>query len=177
MAITFSDKAKKIIAMIAPTLGTALGGPLGGLAGAAIASAVGGGDPKQAEAALLTQDPATLLALRKADNDFQIQLKTLGVEEEKLGFQDVASAREMAKVDMRPQIWIAALFIGGYFGIILSLVQGWVKVDPAALDLVKTLLTMLTIAIPMILQFFFGSSTGAKSMANMLYNSKPADSA
>jgi len=177
MAIKFSDKARQIIAMIAPTLGTALGGPLGGLAGAAIATAVGGGDPKAAENALLTQDPAALIALRKADDDFQIQLKTLGVEEEKLGYADVASARDMAKVDMRPQIWIAALFIGGYFGIILSLIQGWVKVDPDALDLVKTLLTMLTVAIPMILQFFFGSSSGAKTMTGMLYKSKPADSA
>jgi hypothetical protein len=177
MAITFSDKAKKIIAMIAPTLGTALGGPLGGLAGAAIASAVGGGDPKAAEAALVSQDPATLLALRKADNDFQVQLKELGIEEEKLGFADVASARELGKVDLRPQMYIATGFIGGYFAIVFSLMAGWIQADDKTMDFVKMLMTVLVAGIPMILQFFFGSSSGSQSKSAMLFASKPADSA
>ena len=52
---------KKTIGAIAPTIGTALGGPLGGLAGAALASVLGvENDPEQIGAAVANATPEQL---------------------------------------------------------------------------------------------------------------------
>jgi len=32
---------------------------------------------------------------------------------------DRVSARDMAKVNMKPQLWISAVFLGGYFGVLI----------------------------------------------------------
>ena len=69
-----SDKAQATIKAVAPGLATALGGPLAGAAAGALVSALGG-DEKAAEAALIAQNPETLLALRKAENDFAVRMK------------------------------------------------------------------------------------------------------
>lgn len=164
----FSDKAKAIIAAIAPTLGTAIGGPFGTLAGATIAAAIGGGDPKAAEAAILGQDPATLLALKKADQDFTIQLEQLGIERDKLAYADVADARSMAKVDMRPQIVIGGCFLTGYFAIMGAIGVGAIQLTGTAAQVFPILIGVLTAAVPQILQFFFGSSVGSKEKTQIL---------
>ena len=173
MSVSFSEKAKQIIKLIAPTLGTALGGPLGGAAGAAVAAALGG-YAKAAEAAILSQDPATLLALKKADQEFAVQMKTLEVDEDRLGYQDVASARDLAKTDLRPQIWLSVLFIGGYFGLLISVGLGAIKLDSQAAQIYPVLIGVLAAGVPQILGFFFGSSSGSQAKSTMLYNSKPA---
>ena len=175
MGIKISDKAKNVIQTVAPTLGAALGGPLGALAGNVIAAALGGGDGKSVEDALLTQKPETLLALRNAEMSFQLELEKLGVETEKLAVQDRASARDMAKVNMVPQMWMSGLFIGGYFSIILSLIFGVASVEPNDQMNLNLLLGVLTAGIPTILAFWFGSTAGSAQKSALLAASKPAE--
>lgn len=175
MKLNLSDKAKSVIAAIAPTLGLALGGPLGGLAGNVIASSIGGGDSKAVEDALLTQKPETLLALRKAEQDFTLQLESLGIERERIAMADRVSARDMAKVDMRPQMVISAVFIGGYFMIFGMLITGAVELTQTQQTLLNVLMGALTVGIPTILSFWFGSTAGSAQKSAMLYQSKPAD--
>ena len=83
MKLKLSDKAIATIKAVAPGLAAALGGPLAGAAAGALVSALGG-DEKAAEAALLTQDPATLLALRKAEQEFAVRMRELDIEPERL---------------------------------------------------------------------------------------------
>ena len=123
MKINLSDKAKNVIKVVAPTLGAALGGPLGGLAGQILGGLVGG-DAAKLEDALLTQKPETLLALRQAEQSFTLKLEELGVERERISMADRASARDMAKVNMTPQMVISATFLGGYFLILLARMSG-----------------------------------------------------
>lgn len=175
MAFHLSEKAKDVIKVVAPTLGVALGGPLGGLAGQILGGLVSGDDPKALEEAVLTQKPETLLALRKAEQDFKLKLKELDIEEDKLVIADRTNARELAKVDMSPHKLISALFIGGYFLIFAAVAAGVVVPDESQQENVKTLLTMLATSIPMILAFWFGSTAGGMSKNAMLYQSKPAD--
>jgi hypothetical protein len=176
MGFKLSGKAKEVIAVVAPTLGAALGGPLGGLAGQIIGGIVGGNDPKALEEALLTQKPETLLALRKAEQEFKLRLKELEIEEDKLVFGDRSNARELAKLDMTPHKTISALFIGGYFLIFVAIASGTIVPDESQLENVRTLLTMLGTSIPMILAFWFGSNSGSKEKTALLFQSKPADS-
>ncbi|MEI6472760.1 MAG: hypothetical protein WCO20_08975, partial [Holophagaceae bacterium] len=70
---------------IAPTIGTALGGPLGGIAGMALSKSLGlpegtGADEKSLEAALQGANPEQLLALKTADQAFALQMQKLGFE-------------------------------------------------------------------------------------------------
>jgi len=64
--MSFGSTAKQIIATVAPVLGTALGGPFGGLAGGILAKYLGTSDPKAQEAAIASADPAVLLQLKQA---------------------------------------------------------------------------------------------------------------
>ena len=170
-----SEKALATIKAVAPGLATALGGPLAGAAAGALVSALGG-DEKAAEAALLTQDPATLLALRKADNDFTIRMTELGLEPDRLAQADRADARSMAKTNMKPQIAITTVFLVGYFLLLWVLMTGSVVADGVAREQLPTLLGVLTGAVPSILAFWFGSTAGSQAKSVMLANSKPADS-
>lgn len=171
MKLKISDKAKGVIGAIAPTLGAALGGPLGALAGNVISAALGG---KDVETALIEQKPETLLALRKAEQDFVVKLEELGVERERISMADRASARDLAKVNMRPQTVISATFLGGYFLILGLRMAGVFEAQEDRV--VDNLLTALTYGVPLILAFWFGSTAGSATKSALLAASKPADS-
>ena len=73
-----------LLKTVAPWIGTAIGGPLGGMALSAAASALGVSD-KTAEglkAALAGTTPEQMLALKKADQDFALQMQALGFKSE-----------------------------------------------------------------------------------------------
>jgi len=173
---TFNQKALDVLKTVAPTLAGFIPGPLGTLASTFLSKALGVEDPKAAEAAILSQDPATLLALKKADEDFQIHLKELDIDEKKMGYADVADARALAKTNMTPQMWLSGTFVGGYFGTLLSLIFDMVQFDSSHATLLNVLMGVLTAGVIKILDFWFGSTSGSQSKDVMLYNSKPAAS-
>ena len=91
----------KIIATVAPWIGTAIGGPLGGMAVEAAANALGLSD-KTVEAvkgAVMGASPETLLALKEADQNFALQMQSLGFQNvkdlEAIAAADRDSARKM----------------------------------------------------------------------------------
>ena len=91
-----------LLKTVAPFLGTALGGPLGALAVTTATQALGLSD-QTAEGlknALAGASSVDLLALKKADQDFQVTLKTLDIKSltdlETIAAGDRASARSMA---------------------------------------------------------------------------------
>lgn len=172
MGLKISDKAKSVIATVAPTLGAALGGPLGGLAGNVLATAIGG---KDLERALVEQQPETLLALRKAEQEFEMKLEELGVERERIAVADRTSARDLAKVNMKPQMVLSGVFLGGYFTLLLAMISGSVQVEGVAADQLPTLLGVLTAGVPSILAFWFGSTAGSAVKSELLAQSKPAE--
>ena len=70
MALKFG-KLKGIIDAVAPTIGQALGGPMGGLAAQAISSVLGvKNDSKSIEKALQSATPEQLVEIKKAELDF-----------------------------------------------------------------------------------------------------------
>ena len=88
---------KSVVGTVAPTLATALGGPLAGLATKAIINAVGlpeGSTDEQLETAIRGATPDQLLAIKNADNTFKLEMKKLEVNLEELKIKDVTSARE-----------------------------------------------------------------------------------
>ena len=70
----FGERLKSIIGTVAPKLGTALGGPLGGMAGTLIQGALGV-DTEDAALKALESDPDSLLKLKQAEQDFAARKK------------------------------------------------------------------------------------------------------
>jgi hypothetical protein len=161
----FGDKAKAILAGVAPTLGTALGGPFGGLAGAILAKALGTSSPNDpaTEAAIVSGDPEKLLAVKKAEDDFLIQMKDLGISEEKLVYDDRANARarEISVKDWTPRILA--------YGVVVAtvLVEGFAMLHglPKQVDMVIAgrVLGTLDSATMLVLGYYFGTSIGSKA--------------
>ena len=168
MGIRLSEKAKKVVAVVAPSLGAALGGPLGGLAGQILGGLVSGGKVADLEEAILTQKPETLLALKKLEQDYLLKLEELGVEQYKAEASDRSSARDLAKVNMRPQMMLSLLFIGGYFIILSAFFVGRIEISPELKEPFLILLGVITANVPSIMQFWFGTSSGSQRKTDIL---------
>lgn len=157
---------KKIVGNLAPTIATALGGPLAGTATKFIASELLGNESateKDVEAFISNANPDQLAKLRQIDNDFSIKMAELDIDVFELEVKDRDSARSLAKVNMLPQIVLSALFILGYFAIVGILFSGAVIIDESIRDMSNILLGVLTANIPSIMSFWFGSSHGSKT--------------
>jgi hypothetical protein len=156
----FSDKALQVLKTVAPTLALAVGGPFGPIAAAALNAALGTNDAKAAEAALVNATPDQLLALKKADQDFQVQMKQLGIAEEKLAYDDIANARgrEIVVKDKTPMI-LAFVITLGFFGTLLFMLFKGTPTSGGEALLV--LLGSLATAWAGVVTYFFGSSAGS----------------
>lgn len=167
-----SDKVKGIIATVAPTLGTALGGPLGGLAGNMLANIVGGGDAAAVEKAILSGDPASLLALKQAEQAFLERMRELDIDEEKLHASDRASARdrEVKTGDYTTRV-LAYITVVGFFAVLGAQfyigIQGLHVPDGAqrTIDITTGVLFGMMFAVK---DYYFGSSAGSKAKTDLL---------
>jgi hypothetical protein len=163
-----------LIEAVAPTIATALGGPLAGMATRAISSALFGhqdGSADDIQAALLGATPEQLSSLKKVDDDFKVQMKQLDINLEQIAEQDRDSARRMQTEtrDWIPRV-LAVLIVGGFATITGLKMAGWSTVnDPS----VSELLTTLRDGVILVLSFFFGSSSGSQRKDEMIYKSTP----
>ena len=72
---------KNLVGAVAPTIGTALGGPMGNMAANMVAEALGcEPTPKKIEQAVQAATPEQLAELKKIDADFEIKMKELEVD-------------------------------------------------------------------------------------------------
>jgi hypothetical protein len=161
--MNFGQTAKSILATVAPLIGTAFGGPLGGLAGNFLASKLGTppGDQKALEAAVLSGSPDIMLKMKEANDAFQSHLADLGVQEDQLAYADTASARqrEMSVKDWTPRI-IAYLVI-----VLVLVAEGsmFFRGQPQGIDgvVLGRILGTLDSALLLVLGYYFGSSAGS----------------
>lgn len=171
---------KGIVKKAAPWIGGALGGPLGATAGKLVAVALGGDETKATEADLakLVQNvtPEQLLALKQADQAFQLQLKQMDINElkdlEALAVQDRSSARlrEMTVRDNVPAIGFYGITVG-FFGLLIFLL--FRPIPDANKASVYTMLGSLGTAWIGCVNYYFGSTSGSRSKDLLLFKSKP----
>ena len=156
---------------IAPTIATALGGPLAGLAVDAISKAVGI-DPKDVQS---TIDQGKLSAeqigsLKQAELAMAARAQELGLDFEKIAVDDRKSAREM---QVSTQSWIPGLMAIavtlGFFGILIGLMTEHFKTSDALMLMLGSLGTAWT----GIIAFYFGSSAGSQKKDELLHKSSP----
>ena len=156
---------------IAPTLATALGGPLAGLAVDAISKAVGI-DPKDVTKTIsegkLTADQ--IAQIKTAELAMAARAQELGLDFEKIAVDDRKSAREM---QVSTQSWIpggmAIIVTCGFFGILIGLMTEHFKTSDALMLMLGSLGTAWT----GIIAFYFGSSAGSQKKDELLHQSSP----
>lgn len=166
--MNFAQDALHVLGSVAPTLATAVAGPFGGMAVSAIESALGFKETqtkspvdrqKAIETALLGGDPQTLLAIKKADNDFTVEMEKVGIQKEQLVLADKDSARRREEVvkDKTPSI-LAYVTTIGFFGALAALF--FVSPPEGSKSLVYTLLGSLGTVWITQMSYYYGSSTG-----------------
>jgi hypothetical protein len=161
---------KRLLAQVAPAIGTAIGGPFGALAGTAIKAVLGlseDADEAAMAQALAKATPDQLLALKEADNKFRLSMEQIGVDLAKIDADDRASARQR---EAAVRDWIpGTLAIGvtlGFFGLLTSIMF---KSPPTeSKDLLNIMLGALGAAWASIVSYYFGSSAGAARKDAML---------
>ena len=165
---------KSVVRVVAPTIATALGGPLTGLGVKAISEAVlGHGDGTEEEISIALQGatPETLAILKKADQDFKIKMKELDVDLAKLDYVDADSARkrQMEVKDITPDV-LAYILIMSFVGALMTLF--WVVVPSGNEKLIYTMLGSLGTLTIAGCAYFHGSSRGSARKDHMLQNQK-----
>jgi hypothetical protein len=154
---------KSIVKTVAPLIGTALGGPMGGVASRAIAGALLGDEgaaQSEIEAAVLSANPDALIKLREADNAFAVQMKALDVDLERIHQADRGNARdrEIQTGDQTPQILGAVIVCGFFFTLYFIATQ---PMPAQAIQPINILLGALTAMLIQVGNYFYGSSRGS----------------
>ena len=147
---------KGVLGAVAPTIGTALGGPMGGMAANLVSQALGcKNTPKDIEKAVQNATPEQLVELKKLDNDFEVKMKELDVDLFALETADIQNARSTFSKDWTARI-IGIAVIGGFMGyIFLVTIQPPEQNSEALINLVLGYLGGLASAI---ISFYFGAS-------------------
>lgn len=158
--------------VLAPTIASALGGPLAGLAVQSLSKAIGVDPDKVGD--LISNNKLTaeqIAQVKIAEIELQKQAQELGLNFEKLEVEDRKSAREMQATT---RSWMPPILAGtvtlGFFGIMTLMFVG--KVDssnPAILMMLGSLGTAWT----GIIAYYFGSSAGSQAKTDLLSKSGP----
>jgi hypothetical protein len=152
---------------IAPTIATAMGGPLAGMAVAAISKAIGVDPDKVGDLISGNKLSADQIAQVKiAEIELQRQAQELGLNFEKLEVEDRKSARDMQSItkSIMPPLLAGAVTIG-FFSIMVMMFFN--KIDsgnPAILMMLGSLGTAWT----GIIAYYFGSSAGSQAKTDLL---------
>lgn len=162
---------KSLISTVAPTIATALGGPLAGMATSAVSKALlgkpDGTETEIADTIAKSTDPDILLKIKQAEQEFAAKMKQLDIDVYKIDAEDRASARarEIATKDWMPKV-LALLYTVGYFGI-LGLMWKF-TIPPESKDLINTLFGIISAAQMAIITYYFGSSAGSARKSELI---------
>ena len=153
-----------------PALGVLLGGPAGGMVGAAIAAALGVQGTPDAVSAAVASDPEAAVRLRQIEADAVIRAQQLENERHAAELADVKSAREReAAVRDRTNRVLAYSVLGAFVAVVGATLLGYAKVDSA---LAGTLIGYLSAKAEQVLAYYFGSTAGSARKTELLAQGK-----
>lgn len=157
---------------IAPTVATALGGPLAGLAVSAVSKALGVSDDDAKSMLESGKMSAEQIAqVKLAELELKKQAQSLGLDFEKLAVEDRASARNMqvaTKSNLVPTL--AIIIVGSFIALVASTLLGYSKVESA---LAGTLVGYLSAKAEQVIAFYFGSTASSQRKTELLHQSTP----
>ena len=171
---------KATLKSIAPAIGTALGGPMGGLAAKTLSQVLLGKDnasDDELAAAMQGANPDQLLELKQADQQFKLDLKKLDLDLDKLDTEDRASART-AQVKLAEagssSAWTAPLVslvvTVGFFFMLYVIMTTETQINDVAYIMLGTLAGGFT----QVLNYFLGSSKGSSDKTALIASKIPS---
>ena len=169
---------RDVIKTVAPALGSALGGPLGGLATRAISDVLLGegasSKPEEDIKNILLGKSGlgveSLEKLRAAEERFKVQLKRLDVDLERIHAKDRDSARDrQERTGDRWPNYMGLLVVLGFFATLAYvLIYGLGQLDAATAAFSGTLVGYVSAKADQVIAYFFGSSTGSREKTRAL---------
>lgn len=161
---------KQLVGSVAPVLGTALGGPFGGMAGKFIADALGV-DEDDLEDTIANASPATMLQIKELDHDFKVKMAELGLKKEQLHADDRNSARDMAKsTTIVPQVIQSLMYDIAFIIVCYFLFTTKMEFSASQETMITFIMGMLSSGLIQVNNFWFGSSSGSKQKTEKLAN-------
>jgi hypothetical protein len=160
-----------LVRTVAPSIATAVGGPLAGMATRAISEALLG-KPDGTEAELVEAaakaTPEQLLALKKAEQDFAVQMRELDVDLERIANEDRNSARdrEIKTKDLTPRLLAGSITLG-YFGVLFFMLLNGLPTTGGS-EAMLVMLGTLGTAWGGVVAYYFGSSAGSKEKTDAM---------
>lgn len=155
------DTLKNIIQTVAPTLGVALGGPLGGMAIKFIGEQLlGKANVSENEILEHVSSPHDLEKLKNVDKEFAAVLKRIDLDITKLEIDNVKDARkrEIVMKDRMPSV-MAILLTMGFFGLLILVMT--VTVTSYAKPILEVMVGAMGSAFLSVINYYFGSSRGS----------------
>lgn len=163
----------KTLAVVAPALAKAVGGPLAGVAVKMIGRALGLGedaDEDKIKTAIEKADPETLLKLRQVDHTFQAEMKRLEIDASMYATEvdDRKDARQLGvSRGLLPQILLATIFVVGFIYVLRVIFAG-ASIPADMREIATYVLGILSSGLVQIMNYFFGSSAGSKEKTQLL---------
>ena len=159
------------LTQLAPTIATALGGPLAGMAVSAVSKAIGC-TPEEVQNVISSGklDATQVAAIQQAELELKKQAQAMNLDFEKLANDDRKSARDMQTITrsfIPPLLAIGVTL--GFFGILFGLMYGQIQHAPQ----IDIMLGSLGTAWTGIIAFYFGSSASSQHKDTLLHQSSP----
>ncbi len=160
------DAILNLVRTVAPSLASAVGGPLAGMAVRTISEALLGkpdGTEDELAQAAAKATPEQLLALKKAEQDFTVRMRELDIDLERIANADRDSARnrEVKTKDWTPRL-LAGLITAGYFGALFYMLRNGLPQHGGS-EAMLVMLGTLGTAWGGVVAYYFGSSAGSKA--------------
>lgn len=160
------DAILNLVRTVAPSLASAVGGPLAGMAVRTISEALLGkpdGTEDELTQAAAKATPEQLLALKKAEQDFAVKMRELDIDLERIANADRDSARnrEVKTKDWTPRL-LAGLITAGYFGALFYMLRNGLPQHGGS-EAMLVMLGTLGTAWGGVVAYYFGSSAGSKA--------------
>jgi len=106
---------------------------------------------------------------------FKLSMAQMQLDTYKTQISDIQSARQMQMATR--SIWpgtLTMVIIGGYFGLLgIMIIHGIPSTKDPGGEVLLTLIGVLAAAVPMVLGYWFGSSSGSQAKSEMLLKSMP----
>jgi hypothetical protein len=152
---------------IAPTVVTALGGPLAGMALAAVSKTLNIA-PEEVQDVLnsnkLTAEQVASIQL--AELELKKQAQSMNIDFEQLAVADRKSARDMQVATKSYLVpLLAVIIVTSFVGVVVSTLAGFSTIDSV---MAGTLIGYLSAKADQVLSFFFGSSAGSQRKTELL---------
>ena len=160
------EQLLNIVKTVGPSIATAMGGPLAGMAVRTLSETLlGKPDGTEAElaAAAAAATPDQLLALKNAENNFKLEMKKLDVDLERISAGDRDSARQMMVQtrDWTPRA-LAGVITVGFFGVLMYMLMFGLPAAGGG-EAMLVMLGTLGTAWGAVVSFYFGSSAGSRA--------------